>query len=230
MSTATQPMPARDARAIADAFRPAHPLGNRHAYFYTRAKLASDPLYPGVCNALRGCDAPLLDIGCGMGLLAHALRRDGQAMAYRGVDVVARKIEHARLAATRARLQDVAFEVLDLERGQPAHSGSVAILDVLQFIDPAAQDATLAGAVAMLTPGARLVIRTGLDDGSGRARITRGVDVFSRIVRWMPSSLRAYPRRDALQARLHAAGLRATFEPLYGRTPFNNWLVVAQRD
>lgn len=230
MSTATQPMPAHDARAIADAFRPAHPLGNRYAYHYTRAKLASDPLYPGVCTALRGCDAPLLDIGCGMGLLAHALRRDGQGVAYRGVDLDARKIERARAAAARASLRDVAFDVVDLEHGPPAHAGSVAILDVLQFLDARAQDATLAAAAAMLVPGARLVVRTGLDDGGGRARVTRAVDAFSRLVRWMPRSPRAYPRREAMQACFDAAGLRARFEPLYGRTPFNNWLVVAHRD
>lgn len=230
MSDASRAMPAADARAIAAAFKPAHRLGNRYAYHYTRAKLASDPLYPGVCAALRGTTQPLLDIGCGMGLLAHALRRDGQALAYRGVDADARKLDSARTAAARAGLQDVVFEHVDLEHGQPTHAGSVAILDVLQFIDPAAQVATLDAAVAMLAPGARLVIRTGLDDGGGRARVTRAVDAFSRVVGWMRSGPRAYPSRAVLQARFNAAGLRSTFAPLHGKTPFNNWLVVASRD
>lgn len=39
---------------------------------------------------------------------------------------------------------------------------------------------------------------------------------------------RSYPTRDSLQAHLEAAGLRATFAPLYGNTPFNNWLIVAE--
>src|SRR5690606_39767259 len=46
-------------------------------------KLSTDPLYPGVLRALRGSHAPVLDLGCGLGLLAHALRQDGQEMPYR---------------------------------------------------------------------------------------------------------------------------------------------------
>ncbi len=72
------------ATRIARAFLPSFPLGNRWDYYYTLAKLRSDPLYPGVLQALRGSAAPLLDLGCGLGLLAHALRLDGQKMDYRG--------------------------------------------------------------------------------------------------------------------------------------------------
>ncbi len=82
----------------------------------------------------------------------------------------------------------------------------------------------------MLAPGARLVIRTGLADGSRRARITRAVDVFSRVVGWMGATPGGYPEPEMLRAAFDAAGLRSQFTPLYGRTPFNNWLVVATRD
>ena len=223
--------PALDAAAaarIADAFRPARWYGNRTAYFYTRAKLRSDPLYPGVIAALRGSDAPLLDLGCGMGLLAHALRNAGLGMPYRGVDIDASKISRATRAAANAGLRDVAFEAMDLSARMPAHHGSVAILDVLQFVAPAAQASILEAAVAMLAPGAKLVFRTGLDDGSARARTTRRIDVLSRALRWMNAGPQAYPDPDALRARFDAAGLSSTFAPLYGRTPFNNWLVVAE--
>ena len=123
----------------------------------------------------------------------------------------------------------MAFEAVDLADGTPAHRGSVAILDVLQFVDPGVQDAMLDAAVAMLAPGARLVIRTGLDDGSRRARVTRGVDALSRWLGWMNAGPRRYPDADALRARFAAAGLRAEFTPLYGNTPFNNGRIVAHR-
>ena len=207
---------------IAQAFLP-----SRYHYHYARAKLGSDPLYPGVADALRGTNAPLLDLGCGIGLLAHALRAGGIALPYRGVDNDAPKIAQARQAAANAGLADAAFEVVDLAAGMPAHRGSVAILDVLQFVDPGVQDAMLDGAVAMLAPGARLVIRTGLDDGSWRARFTRRVDDFSRVLGWMNAGAKRYPDADALRARFDAAGLVSEFVPLYGRTPFNNWRVVA---
>lgn len=220
---------AATAARIAGAFRPGHWYGNRTAYFYTRAKLRSDPLYPGVVAALRGCDAPLLDLGCGMGLLAHALRDAGLDVPYRGVDIDAPKIAQATRAAATAGLRGCAFEATDLASRMPAHRGSVAILDVLQFVSPAAQAAILDAAVAMLTPGARLVIRTGLDDGSARARTTRRIDVLSRALRWMNAGPQAYPEADALRARFAGVGLTCVFSPLHGRTPFNNWLVVASR-
>lgn len=224
-----RPLPAAQARAIAHAFLPAHALGNRWDHYYARAKLGSDPLYAGVGDALRGTCAPLLDLGCGLGLLAHALRAQGIALAYRGVDNDAGKVARAQRAAARAGLREAAFAVVDLTRGFPTHRGSVALLDVLQFLPPRAQARTLDAAIAMLTPGAKLVLRTGLQDGSRRARVTRAVDVFSRALGWMNAGPSRYPDADELRARFAAAGLRAEFTPLYGRTPFNNWRVVATR-
>ncbi|RNF82923.1 methyltransferase domain-containing protein [Montanilutibacter psychrotolerans] len=224
---ATRPVDAGRARAIAQAFLSGSGFGRRWDYHYARSKLRSDPLYPGVCDALRGTREPLLDLGCGLGLLAHALRADGIGLDYRGVDNDAGKIDRAGQAATRAGLASARFDCVDLAAGIPTHRGSVAILDVLQFISPDAQQRTLDAAVAMLVPGAKLVIRTGLDDGGRRARVTRAVDVFSRVLGWMNAGPRAYPNADALRARFEAAGLQAEFTPLYGNTPFNNWRVVA---
>ena len=226
---ATLPLSRERARAIAGAFLPARRFGSRWDYHYIRSKLRSDPLYPGICAALRGSTAPLLDLGCGLGLLAHALRDDGIALAYRGVDNDAGKIARASAAAARRQLSDVAFETVDLAHGLPAHRGSVALLDVLQFLAPDAQARTLDAAIAMLTPGARLVIRTGLDERGGRARLTRAVDVLSRVLGWMNAGPTRYPNEAALRARFAAAGLQAQFTPLSGNTPFNNWRVVVTK-
>lgn len=228
-AVATRPLDAARARDIARAFLPESRFGNRYHYFYTRAKLGSDPLYPGVADALRGSTAPLLDLGCGLGLLAHTLRADGIELSYRGVDVDARKIAEAARVATRAGLRDVAFETVDLTRRTPSHSGSVAILDVLQYVDTTAQAAILDAAIGMLARDGLLVMRTGLDDGSRRLRFTHFADRVGRMVGWMYSAPRSYPREDVLRARLDAAGLDADFMPLYGNTPFNNWRIVARR-
>src|SRR3546814_12719779 len=56
----------------------------------------------------------------------------------------------------------VRFEVVDLAHHRPQHEGSVAILDVLQYLRAPAQRQLLENVIAMLTPGARPVIRTGL--------------------------------------------------------------------
>ena len=218
-----------NAAAIADAFVEPRWPPRRYHYYYVRGKLASDPLYPGVVAALRGCDAPLLDLGCGIGLLAHALRADGQAMRYAGVDFDAGKIAVANTAAARAKLDDVAFATCDLLRQCPPHRGSVALLDVLQYLPDAAQERVLDDAIAMLEPGARLVIRSGLHDDNARGRTTRMVDRLANAIGWMRSAPLRYPTRDWFERKLADAGLAADFRPLHGRTPFNNWLIVATR-
>ena len=230
MSAATpfRPLPADQARGIARAFLPDSLLGSRYHYYYVRTKLRSDPLYPGVCAALAGSSAPLLDLGCGLGLLAHALHAAGLGLRYFGADNDARKIAAARRAAARAGLANAGFQILDLARALPPHRGSVAILDVLQFLDADRQLQLLGQVIDMLEPGARLVIRTGLYDGSQRARITRHTDLLARMVGWMNAAPKVYPERDRLQALFDARGLASRFAPLYGDTPFNNWLVVAQ--
>lgn len=231
---ADRPVPSELARRISAAFAPRRWYGNRWDLHYTRTKLGCDPLYPGVCAALRGSGAPVLDLGCGLGLLAHALRADGQRMAYRGIDLDAAKIDRARRAARRAGLPDAGFEARDLadpdfDLAILGHRGNVALLDVLQFVPATARPRLLAAAMAMLAPGSRLVIRTGLADGSRRARLTRAVDVFSRVVGWMGATPGDYPDPEVLRRTFDDAGLRSRFTPLYGRTPFNNWLVVATR-
>jgi cyclopropane fatty-acyl-phospholipid synthase-like methyltransferase len=222
-------MPARDARTIARAFAPRHPWGNRWDYCYVLSKLRSDPLYPGVLDALRGSSAPLLDMGCGLGLLAHALRHDGQTLPYRGVDNDAAKIRRAAGVARRAGLAASDFEVMDLATTLPAHRGSVAILDVLQYLPAEAQSALLRRAAAMLDGDGRLVLRMALADDSRRGRISRIGDRAANWIGWMQFRPRHYPDAATLRALLEQAGLQVSLAPLYGNTPFNNWLLVARR-
>lgn len=224
-----RPFDSATALRIARAFLPERWHGNRWHYHYSRNKLRSDPLYPGVAAALRGSTAPLLDLGCGIGLLAHALRAEGVALPYRGVDNDAGKIALAQAAARRENLDDVGFAVVDLGTVLPVHQGSVAILDVLQYLPDAAQQRLLDASIAMLAPGARLVIRSGLEDGSTRMWITRSFDRIANLLGWMNAAPRRYPRAADLRARLERAGLNGEFTSLRGKLPFNNWLIVATR-
>ncbi|WP_282297798.1 methyltransferase domain-containing protein [Stenotrophomonas sp. PS02289] len=222
-------MAREQARRIADAFMPAQRFGNRRDYYYTRGKLGSDPLFPGVLTALRGDTQPLLDIGCGLGLLAHVLRQDGQTMPYLGVDVDADKIARAVRADRRAGLTGTDFDCVDASAALPAHQGSVALLDVLQYLPAEAQPQLLANAAARVAPGGHLVIRTVLADNSGRDRTTRITDMLAHLVGWMGTRPRHYPDAASVRAPLEAAGLQLQMTPLYGNTPFNNWLFTATR-
>ena len=219
-------MPAAQARRIARAF-----IGgrfDRYHYYYGIGKLRTDPLYPAVVDALRGCQAPVLDIGCGLGLLAHVLRDAGIDVAYLGLDVDAGKIGRAIDAADRAGLSQVRYVAGDAGQPLPPHAGSVALLDVLQYLTPQAQDGLLQAAAERLTPGARLVIRSGIDGPGARSRITIATDRIANAIGWMTAPVQ-FPTLAWFDERLAALDLSVRKRPLYGRTPFNNWLIIATR-
>ncbi|HEY0334014.1 MAG TPA: class I SAM-dependent methyltransferase [Stenotrophomonas sp.] len=222
-------MDAGRAQSIARAFLPARRWGSRYDYYYTRTKLRTDPLYPGVLDALQGDRWPVLDVGCGLGLLAHALRAHGRDQAYLGMDIDRAKIPRARTAAARAGLEGVRFETGDAAALPHGHRGSVAILDVLHYLPTAGQAELLGSVAGMLEDDARLVIRTPLAGDHARGHTTRVVDRLAHTIGWMQTVPRAYPTQAGLESMLALHGLQAEFRPLYGRTPFNNWLLVARR-
>ncbi|HEY4369471.1 MAG TPA: class I SAM-dependent methyltransferase [Steroidobacteraceae bacterium] len=217
-------MTALHGRDIAENYLP-----SRYHYWYARSKLATDPLYAAVQGVFRDSQVPLLDIGCGIGLLPLWLKAAGCGFDYLGLDIDAGKIDIARSAVARAGLSQARFEVSDLAAGLPAHSGSVAILDVLQYLAPASRDELLACAARCVAPEGKLVIRAGLDDRSWRAAITRFTDKLGHLSRWMSTAPQAQPTAEGLTGMLARHGLHCEFTPLSGNTPFNNWLVIARR-
>ncbi|HEY5759115.1 MAG TPA: class I SAM-dependent methyltransferase [Steroidobacter sp.] len=211
-------------RAIASSFLP-----DQYRYWYSLSKLAMDPLYEAAPGAFEDDDESLLDLGCGIGLLLHCLRASGRKTPYIGVDTDEVKIAAARAAASRRGLAHADFQVCDLSVQFPKHQGSVALLDVLQYLPQQAQGALLSQAAQCVSKQGKLVIRTGLADGTWRSAMTRATDRFGHRVGWMKTSFKAQPSAQEMRATLQRHGLQAEFKPLWGRTPFNNWLVIARR-
>lgn len=211
-------------RTIASRFLP-----DRYYYWYTLSKLATDPLYGAVRSAYAGVREPLLDIGCGLGLLLHYLRTHDSGVDYFGIDNDATKIEMARTVAARHGYTNARFEACDPAVRFPDHRGSVAVLDVLQFFQPEVRDELIANIARCITASGRLVIRAGLEDESWRASVSRLGDRFAHVTRWMKSRPLKQPGREDLERLLTRLGLRSEFRPLWGHTPFNNWLIVAWR-
>ena len=85
----------------------------------------------------------------------------------------------------------------------------------------------LHGVARCLSPKGKAVMRIGLDDRSWRAAIARSADRLGHKLRWMRSSFKSQPTRETLTYAVANAGLNAHFTPLWGNTPFNNYLVVA---
>jgi len=196
---------------------------------YVAAKLRTDPLYSALADHLRHSALPLLDLGCGLGLLAFFLRAEGIQVPILGLDYDSRKIDSARQAATRSKMADLAFAHHDARSGLPAHQGNVSILDILQFFTPMEQESLLKLAASRVAPGGKLIIRSGLRDASWRFKVTVLGDWLAKATFWMKAAPTHYPTAEDFQQILTPFG-KVGISPLWGGTPFNNHLIVLVRD
>lgn len=186
---------------------------------YVRGKLRSDPVYRAVEERLRGSGDELLDAGCGIGVLPLFLRARGFAAPIRGIDHDERKI-----AVARAVVPDVRFDAGDVREAFGDARGTVAMIDLLHYFAPDEQSRMLAAAAGAKT----IIIRDAIRDGSWRYRATYAQETFSRAVRWLRAERLHFPARDDV-LRPFAGAFDAEVVPLYGRTPFNNYLFVFRR-
>ncbi|MGH8322145.1 MAG: class I SAM-dependent methyltransferase [Gammaproteobacteria bacterium] len=194
---------------------------------YVRSKLKNDPVYAAVARQIIESPLPVLDIGCGIGLFAHYLHAIGRGAGYLGIDLDAHKIQIAQRAARdyrEIRFKQASCEIL------PAWHGHVVILDTLHYLTAVTQQQLLRSAAARVAPGASLVIRSVLRDASWRFAITRLEEFLMHGIRWMRCRVQHYPDIEELRAPLAEAGLTIEIKPLWGRTPFNSYLIGARRE
>lgn len=192
---------------------------------YVAAKLRTDPLYTTLTENLRGQHLPLLDIGCGLGLLAFFLRAEGIGVPLHGLDYDPRKIESARRGAILSQAHELSFSHHDARSGLPEHQGNVSILDILQFFTPDEQATLLKLAASRVAPGGMLIIRSGLRDATWRFKITVLGDWLAKATFWMKAAPTHYPSADDFQKILAPFG-SVEISPLWGGTPFNNHLII----
>ena len=186
---------------------------------YVRWKLAADRVYSAVLEQLP--DEPLVDLGCGVGLLPFFLREHGFRAPITGIDFDARKIDVARKAA--ASYRDIEFIAGDARHEFPPYP-NVVMLDVLHYLDDGAQQRLL-GSVAR--NARNVVIRQGIRDRSWRYRTTAIVDSIGRGVRWIKGDVLHFPTRERIVDAFD--GFTCDVTPLWGRMPYNNYLFVFRK-
>ena len=199
-----------------------------HERWYVAAKLITDPLYPAVFDILTATAEPLLDVGCGMGVLSFYLRQRGWNGEIIGIDFDHRKISTAS-KVSKIFGEGLVFSLGDVGTLLPEHRGSITVLDVLQYLTAEGRTYLLQESAERITEKGVLIIRTGILDPSLRFRITRSVDEMATRVKWMQAVPVLYPRSVEIVALLAGLGLHGEFKPLWGRTPFNSWLGVFRR-
>lgn len=196
---------------------------------YVQGKLLADPAYAATAALVMNRPMPLFDIGCGMGLLGQYLHARGVATRYLGVDSDVRKIDAGNRALHLLGLEGV----LQLRHAdgmaEQSIRGHVALLDVLHYLPKNRQNALLAHATHHVAPGGLLIIRNVLRERTWRYAFTRVSEFFLGASGWMRVGAQHYPSADELRTLLEAAGLSVTIRSLHGRTPFDCYLVVAER-
>jgi cyclopropane fatty-acyl-phospholipid synthase-like methyltransferase len=191
-------------------------------HYYAHSKMFLDPAYPAVTQALRGTAQPLLDLGCGLGLLAFWLREHGFDAPIHGCDLDADKIATAQGIA-HLHYANIQFTAADAAAEMPEHEGHVCILDMLQYLTAEQQIMMLRKAASRVPVGAHLLIRTGLKADNWRYRSGRAMDHFARKIGWISSPLVYYPTAEEIVSVLRDAGMEGDLKPLWGRTPFHNY-------
>lgn len=206
------------ANRIAARFR------SRFLQGYIRSKVQMDPLYEFVFTSLKDTSQPLLDIGCGVGIMSFYLRERGLNLPTLGVDTDGDKIARAQEAAHAD--QQVEFRVSDAREAVDGHR-SVLLLDVLHYLTDDEQRSLLRRVARQVPPGGVVIVRDAIRDGSWRYRITAIQETFSRLIGWLKAERLNFPTRQTVLGAFD--GFEQSSLPAWGATPFNNYLFVFKR-
>ncbi len=194
---------------------------------YVASKLRSDPVFPAVYEQLRSSAEPLLDVGCGVGLLPFYLRERGFLQSIHGLDRDSRKIAHGQMAAGRYR--DIHFTAHDVRNEPPPFAGNVALLDVLHYLAPAQQQTLLATLAARVPAGGVLLVRDSPRDPTARFWATYAGERFAQAISWNVGVPLHFPARETLDTAFDENEFTREEQPAWGKTPFNNRLFIFRR-
>jgi len=196
---------------------------------WVKWKLTADPLFASLLPRLRAANLPVLDVGCGRGLLGFFLRECGHSAAYTGIDFDAAKIQAAQSVATQYT-PPPQYHLLDARQPWPDTKGHVCLLDVLHYLPAAEQAQLLRQCASHVSPEGDLIIRSGIRDTSWRYRFTAGTDKIMAAFGLMKSPPVSYPTLEELGGVFEKAGLEiAEMQKPEKGSWFNNHLMVCRR-
>lgn len=232
-------------RALHQAACAPYQQAGRFAWHFARGKLGRDPVFRGLLE--RGylpAQGLVVDIGCGQGLLASLMAaidalhaRGGWPTAwpaaplgnrYIGIELMPRDVARAE-ASVGSLPSKPQFICGDMREVPLPACDAVVILDVLHYVDPAAQAALLQRVATALRPGGRLLLRVGDADSRRGFVVSQWVDRIVTMVRGhrVPPTY-GRPLRDWI-ALLQQHGFAVRPLPMSEGTPFANVLLVAER-
>jgi len=234
--------------AVRDSASAFYRSAGRFGWHFARGKLGGDPIYRALLeHGLLAGRERLLDLGAGQGLVAawllaaysrYVSERAGpwphgwpvppQLREYTGIDINAREVQRARRAFARdagAQLQFVHADFRDVDYGHP---DAIVLLDVLHYVDYAAQERVLARAATALARGGLLLLRVGDAEGGLSFRLSKAVDrTVVLLRRGRLDALHCRPLR-AWRTLLTQHGFSVRAVPMSGGT-YVNTLLLGER-
>ncbi|MBU1425353.1 MAG: methyltransferase [Gammaproteobacteria bacterium] len=211
------------------------------AWKFAKGKLKGDPAFVGLLEHGLIPDAErLIDLGCGQGLLAawlleaRALHESGHWPAHWpaapkvknvwGLELMPKDVARARAAlGDRAR-----FELGNICTADFGKADVVIILDVLHYIDYAAQEDVLRRIRAALPTGGTFITRIGDAAGGLPFKFSNWVDRTVFFIRGHRVN-RIYCRtQNEWLEVLKRTGFVAEAMPMHKGTPFCNVMLVAK--
>ena len=120
------------------------------------------------------------------------------------------------------------FHTQDIRHPVEGFRGDVMMLDVLHYFTDDDQRLILNQAAGYASEG-MIIIRDCIKDDSWRYRLTILQESFSGAIRWLRAQMLNFPTRELISETLKGHGFVEEVVPLWGRTPFNNYLMVYRR-
>jgi 2-polyprenyl-3-methyl-5-hydroxy-6-metoxy-1,4-benzoquinol methylase len=195
---------------------------------YVRGKLRRDGIYQAAYELMGNSAAPILDVGCGVGLLAFYLRERACRQPVIGLDLDARKIRcGAEIASDRYR--DVDLRWHDVGETLPNFSGNVVLFDVLHYLSPARQKALLTRLAERVAPGGFLLVRDCPREPGARYWMTWMAEKLAQAISWNINSKLHFPSRASIDDAFKAGEFERETRPFWGASPFNNYLFIFRR-
>jgi hypothetical protein len=192
---------------------------------YVRGKLAWDPVFPVARREIVSRQQPVVDIGCGIGLLGISMRAAGIPLRFRGTDIVPWKVNKAKDVVRYYGFEDIGFDVVDALSTQIPPGATVCMVDVLHYLEPASQLAMLGRLADAVDSGSLVLLRTGLRGTGWRYLATMLEELWTRASGWIRGGAINFPSREDIEQFFAERRLKTTITPLWGRTPFASYLI-----
>ncbi len=172
---------------------------------------------------------PILEIGCGHGLLSAYLAMASPEREVVGIDVDGAKIRAAARAAARSG-RHLRFDVMVPGELPQGPWGGIAVVDVLYLMQPADQEELLQRAARLLAPGGVLVVKEMALEPRWKFLIMRMQEVAAvRLAGITVGATLAFVPPARAAGWLTSAGLSVDCTPLHAGYPHPHHLLVARR-